>query len=63
MQTFGDMNAVPCMIAGGPEMPPFLHVLCTKLKVLTFVFKVQVHLGALTDGKRACELFTGDGFT
>lgn len=51
------------MIAGRQEMPPFLHVLYTKRKALTFVFEVQVHLGALTYGNRACDIFTVGGFT
>lgn len=57
------MNAVPCTIAGWPEMLLFLHILCTKLEALTFVFKVQVHLEALTYANRACEFLTVDGFT
>lgn len=52
------MNAVHCTIAGRQEMPPFLHVLYTNVKALTFVFKDQLHLEALMYGNRACELFT-----
>jgi len=47
----------------GEKCHPSLHALCTKVKALTFVFKVQVHLGALMYGNRASELFTEGGFT
>lgn len=52
------MNAVPCAIAGWQEMPPFIHVLHMEVKVLPFVFKVWVHLGALTCGNGQSEPFT-----
>lgn len=44
-------------------MSPFLCVLCKKVKALTFVFKLQVHLGSLTYKNGACELFTVSGLT
>lgn len=55
-----------CATAGWQGMPSFihvLHILHVEVKVLPFVFKVQVHLGALTRGNGADELFTVGEFT
>lgn len=53
---------VTCTVAEWQEIPPYVYVLYTKVKALTFVLKVQVYLGALTYGNRACQLFTVCGF-